>query len=246
LIGNRSMLWEWLERSDGNVVQQALRAVLSGTRTRPLQILLTVTVLLIALTAIARWRETQEPSGGQVPERTPVKRPTRLLVSATYSLIVAVLVGVIVVLWQWPAQPETTIFVDRTTNPALAQVAKDSGVLLTGGDMQLIQLRTRRPILINGGGLDGLPYALESGPAVERILRDVYAIDLFNPPDEARGRGAIPNQYNRAAWERFSGDQWQMIRRTYDVTQVMTPPGWSLALPVVIDDAGFVLYDLPD
>ena len=246
LIGNRSMLWEWLERSDGNVVQQALRAVLSGLRTRPLQILLTVTVLLIALTAIARWRETQEPSGGQVPERTPVKRPTRLLVSATYSLIVAVLVGVIVVLWQWPAQPETTIFVDRTTNPALAQVAKDSGVLLTGGDMQLIQLRTRRPILINGGGLDGLPYALESGPAVERILRDVYAIDLFNPPDEARGRGAIPNQYNRAAWERFSGDQWQMIRRTYDVTQVMTPPGWSLALPVVIDDAGFVLYDLPD
>ena len=246
LIGNRSMLWEWLERSDGNVVQQALRAVLSGLRTRPLQILLTVTVLLIALTAIARWRETQEPSGGQVPERTPVKRPTRLLVSATYNLIVAVLVGVIVVLWQWPAQPETTIFVDRTTNPALAQVAKDSGVLLTGGDMQLIQLRTRRPILINGGGLDGLPYALESGPAVERILRDVYAIDLFNPPDEARGRGAIPNQYNRAAWERFSGDQWQMIRRTYDVTQVMTPPGWSLALPVVIDDAGFVLYDLPD
>jgi hypothetical protein len=30
------------------------------------------------------------------------------------------------------------------------------------------------------------------------------------------------------------------------VTQVMTPPRWELALPVVVDDAGFVLYDLPD
>jgi len=26
----------------------------------------------------------------------------------------------------------------------------------------------------------------------------------------------------------------------------MTPPRWDLALPVVVDDAGFVLYDLPD
>jgi hypothetical protein len=202
--------------------------------------------LLIVVTASARRRQLQEPSSGQVPEPAAGTRPTRLLVSATYGLMVTVLIGVVILLWRWPVQPEATIFVDRTTNPALAQVAKDPGLLLTGGDMQLIQVRTRRPILINGGGLDGLPYALESGPALERILRDVYAIDLFNPPDEARGRGAIPNQYNRAAWERFSRDQWQTIRRTYDVTQVMTPPGWTLALPVVIDDAGFVLYDLRD
>jgi hypothetical protein len=244
LIGNRSMLWDWLERSDGNVVQQTLRNVLTGAETRPLQVLLTVTVLLIVVTAIVgRSATTQQPTGEQLPQPAAVARPIRLLMSTTYGLIVTVLAGVIVLLWQWP---EASIFVDRTTNPALGQVARDSGLLLTGGDMQLIQIRTRRPILINGGGLDGLPYALESGPAMERILRDVYAIDLFNPPDEARGRGAIPNQYNRAAWERFSRDQWQMIRRRYDVTQVMTPPGWSLALPVVLNDAGFVLYQLPD
>jgi hypothetical protein len=247
LIGNRSMLWDWIERSDGNVVQHALRNVLTGAETRPLQILLTVTVLLIVVTAIvARSATTQQPAGEELPQPATVARPTRLLMNATYGLIVTVLAGVIVLLWQWPAQPGASIFVDRTNNLALGQVAKDSGLLLTGGDIQLIQIRTRRPILINGGGLDGLPYALESGPALERILRDVYAIDLFNPPDEARGRGAIPNQYNQAAWERFSRDQWQMIRRTYAVTQVMTPPGWSLALPVVLNDAGFVLYELPD
>lgn len=246
VIGNRSMLWDWLERSDGNAVQQTLRIVLAGAETRPLQILLTVAVLLIVVTAIAGRHTPPGPTGEQLPQPAAVERPTRLFMRATYGLIVTVLAGVIVLLWQWPAQPEASIFVDRTTNPALGQVAKDPGLLLTGGDMQLIQIRTRRPILINGGGLDGLPYALESGPAVERILRDVYAIDLFNPPDEARGRGAIPNQYNRAAWERFSRDQWQMIRRTYSVTQVMTPPGWSLALPVALNDAGFVLYDLPD
>jgi hypothetical protein len=112
--------------------------------------------------------------------------------------------------------------------------------------MQLMQLRTRRPVLINGGGLDGLPYSLAAGPAIERILRDVYAIDLFNPPEEARGRGTIPNDANRVVWERFSVEQWRQIRRTYDVTQVVTAPGWTLALPVAAHDPGFVVYDIPD
>jgi hypothetical protein len=148
--------------------------------------------------------------------------------------------------WTCPPRPADAVFLDRTNNQALAKVAKGRGMLVTGGDIKLIQLRTRRPVLVDGGGLDGLPYALESGPALERILRDVYAIDLFNPPEEARGRGTIPNEVNRSVWERFSRDQWLLIRRTYDVTQVMTPPGWALALPVVAHDPGFVVYDVPD
>jgi len=91
-----------------------------------------------------------------------------------------------------------------------------------------------------------LPYALESGPALERVLRDVYAIDLLNPPEEARGLGAIPSEVNRVTWERFSPDRWQWIRRTYGVTQVLTPPGWVLALPTAVHDGGFVVYDIPE
>jgi hypothetical protein len=230
LIGNRSMLWEWFERNDGSVVHSALRTVMPATRTRPLQILLTVAVLLIVVTISSRRRA----------------RPARLLRGLARGSTVMLLLGATVLLWQWPPRPSDAIFLDRTTSRTFGQVAEGRGLLVTGGDMQLIQLRTRRPVLINGGGLDGLPYALESGPALERILRDVYAIDFFNPPEEARGRGAIPIEANRVAWERFSREQWRVIRRTYDVTQVMTPPGWVLALPVAAHDPGFVVYDVPD
>ena len=232
LISRRSMLWEWMGRPE------------SGTK--PPQILLTVALLLIVVTIVSRTRRAEERSGVPGPDFSAVAWPVRHLTNVARGSLLIVLLGAMVLLWQWPARPPHTIFVDRTTSPALAQVAKGSGLLLTGGDMQLIQIRTRRPVLINGGGLDGLPYALESGPALERILRDVYAIDLFNPPEEARGLGAIPNEVNLAAWQRFSPEQWRQIRHAYHVTQVMTPPRWELALPVVVDDAGFVLYDLPD
>jgi hypothetical protein len=232
LISRRSMFWEWIERPE------------SGTK--PLQILLTVALLLIVATIVSRTRAAGGRSGARGNDLSAVAWPVRQLTAAARGSLLIVLLGAMVLLWQWPARPPHTIFVDRTTSPALAQVAKGSGLLLTGGDMQLIQIRTRRPVLINGGGLDGLPYALESGPALERILRDVYAIDLFNPPEEARGLGAIPNEVNMTAWERFSPDRWRQIRHAYHVTQVMTPPRWQLALPVVVNDPGFVLYDVPE
>jgi hypothetical protein len=138
------------------------------------------------------------------------------------------------------------VYRDRTNSPAFAQVAEGSGLLLTGGDLHLVQLRTRRPVLLDGGGLDGLPYALEAGALFERILRDAYDIDLLNPPEEARGKGAIPNGVNQAAWEHFSLERWRRIRQTYRVTQVMTDPRWTLALPVAARDPAFTLYDIPD
>jgi hypothetical protein len=172
--------------------------------------------------------------------------PARLATALVRGGLVMILLGVTVLLWIWPPRNADAVFLDRTTNRAFAQMAEGRGLLVTGGEIQLVQLRTRRPVLIDSGALDGLPYALEGGPALERILRDVYAIDLFNPPDEARGRGAIPNEYNKAVWERFSREHWQRIRCLYDVTQVMTPPGWTLALPVAALDGGFIVYDIPD
>jgi hypothetical protein len=246
LLGNRSMLWEWFGQNDGSVLQSALQGVMPDRRTRPLQILLTVAVVLIVVTVSSRRRPARQVVNNEQPAPPAVALPARLLLGLARGGTLMLLLGATVLLWRWPPRPAHSVFLDRTTSQTFAQLAKGRGLLVTGGDMQLVQLRTRRPVLINGGGLDGLPYALESGPALERILRDVYAIDFFNPPEEARGLGAIPNEANRVAWERFSREHWGLIRRTYDVTQVITAPGWKLALPVAAHDPGFVVYDIPD
>ena len=74
------------------------------------------------------------------------------------------------------------------TSPRLPP--RQNGLLLTGGSLHLIQFRTRRPVLLDGGGLDALPYAPESGPEMQRVLLDVYGIDLLNPPPEAQYAGS--------------------------------------------------------
>ena len=119
-------------------------------------------------------------------------------------------------------------------------------MLLTAGDLHLMQMRTRRPVLIDGGGLDGLPYALSGARQTERILRDVYGLEFFHPPGEARGVGMIPPSVNRPIWEQYSTDRWREIRRAYNVNQVLTYNDWTLRLPLVAQNASYLLYEIPE
>jgi hypothetical protein len=239
-ISNRSMLWEL----DDGAQRSAIRSIILDSPTRPLQIVLTVSVLLVVIAAVFRWRAACE---SVVRRQAPAVTPSvRVVTALARSGVLVTLAAATFLLWQWPQRSAREVYSDWTNNSSLAVVAAGSGLLLTGGDLHLVQLRTRRPVLLDGGGLDGLPYALESGPAFERILRDVYAIDLHNPPEEARGKGVIPNGVNQATWERFTPERWRQIRHAYHVTQVMTTPHWTLALPVAARDGTFTLYDIPE
>jgi len=170
--------------------------------------------------------------------------PARVITDAGVIAIVAaaVIPGII----RAPSRTETATFRDRTNDGLFATAARARGMLLTGGDLHLAQLRTRRPVLIDGGGLDGLPYAIAGAPETERILQDVYSIDFFHPPPEAHGTGVIPSSFNKAVWERYSAERWQAIRRAYNVTQVLTYNNWSLRLPIVAQNGAYLLYEIPE
>jgi hypothetical protein len=118
-------------------------------------------------------------------------------------------------------------------------------MLLTSGSFHLVQLYTRRPVLIDGGALDTLMYAPESGPQMERILRGAYDIDFFSPPPDVRRSAWIPHSYNEPAWEGFTRQRWDEIRQTFHVTQVMTRASYALNLPIVQEDDRFKLYRIP-
>jgi len=137
-------------------------------------------------------------------------------------------------------------FRDWTNDHVFFLASRGEGPLLTGGDLFLVQLRTRRPVLLDGGTLDTLPYALESGPAVDRILRDVYGIDLADPPGDAWGGGGVPSRTNERIWRDFSIEKWRAIRRTYGVTQVLTYGGWQIQLPRAASNGSLTLYAIPD
>lgn len=161
-------------------------------------------------------------------------------------IVVAMAFVVVVLLPRSPLLSESrTDLRDTTPDPVLAVAATREGHLATAGDLSLVQLRTRRTVLIDGLTLDSLPYAIESGPTVDGILRMVYDMDLFAPPAAARRGGRIPNAPNRDAWERFDMARWQQIRERYDVRDVLTFGNWQLALPLVVSSPELRLYAIP-
>jgi hypothetical protein len=138
------------------------------------------------------------------------------------------------------------VFRDRTNDAVFFGAARAAGLIVSGGDAQLVQLRARRPVLIDAGALDTMMYAPASAPALDRVLRDVYGLDLFNPPAEARYGGRVPTRINRAVWEAYSLDRWRGIRRAFGVTDVITPGDWRLDLPSKVRGADWQLYVIPE
>jgi hypothetical protein len=243
LLGDRSLLWRVLPRE----VTAALEGTVMDDGLNPLRVMAIAALALVLCVFVYRGSGTRAVSVPRGTDTAGVPDPRRIL--AALTTVRTASLGVLI-LYAVPAlqstEPRALFFRDRTHDPVFAAAAAGEGLLLTGGALHLIQLRTRRPVLLDGGGLDGLAYALEAGPAMNRILRDVYAVDLLNPPEEGRWTGSIPPATNRRAWERYSRQKWHEIRRTYNVTQVLTQDDWVLDLPVLAQTQDLRLYQIPD
>jgi hypothetical protein len=136
---------------------------------------------------------------------------------------------------------------DATNDAFLGRVAESEGVLLTAGNLSLVQLRTRRPVLLDGGGLDGLNYAPGTAAVMARIVREVYGETLRAPSraiQRERPSALLPNS-GRVLWHGRSTDDWRRLADAFGFREILTPADWTLALPRVAGDADFALYAVP-
>ena len=220
LVGNRSGLWIF----DG--AHRALAAAVPPVA-RPNATNVVLIAMLLAIAAAWMRRQSSQ-------------MVTRLTYAATLLLMAASLA------LTWNLQrPRGFEMADRTNDVLFRVLSEGRGLLLTGGDLHLVQLRSRRPVLLDGGGLDALPYAVESAPEMDRILREVYGVDLLNPPEEARFRGSVPPEFTRTVWQSYTREQWQSLASRFGVRQVLTPGDWDLKLPVAVRNRTLTVYDIP-
>lgn len=138
-----------------------------------------------------------------------------------------------------------TVLVDWTNTEIIRIASMRRGILLTAGDMHLVQLATRRPVLIDGGGLDFFCYVPESGPRLNEIMRKVYGMDIFvPPPEQVRNCGVIP-MIHQQLWEQRTVEEWRQLRGNFGVTDIFTPATWNLQLPRIASGSGLYLYAIP-
>ena len=130
---------------------------------------------------------------------------------------------------------------DRSNDLVYAAAANRAGLLLTAADIHLIQLQTRRPVLFDGGALDGLPYIPEAVTQADTILRRVYGIDTFNDVPSS-DLGMLSPEAGKALWETRTAAEWDDIAREFGVTDILTYAEWRLHLPVITSSTDYILY----
>ena len=224
LAGESSMLWEFVEHHHHVRYASSLNT------------LLVISLAAAALLAGALWMRSH-------PSHPAPDRP--LVSHALYLSNVGLLALVALMTLYQHADRSGVHFSDRTNDVFFADTASGSGALLVAGDLHLMQLRTRRPILLDAGALDAMMYSLETGAAMQRMLREIYGLDLLNPPPDALGAGRIPALSHRATWEGFPPEKWRAIGREFGVTQVLTYEDWTLQLPLASHSRRLLLYDIP-
>ena len=227
LTADRSMLWEFLEHYHHVQYRSSFMS------------LHVIAIAAVALIAGAWKGRGQRPLDDDLSH---LFQPSRGL----YLPQLALLALAVLMTHYQHAERSGAHFNDRTNDVFFADIAARPGVLLVAGDLHLIQLRTRRPVLLDTGALDTVMYSLETGAAMQRMLRDIYGLDLFNPPPEAVGAGRIPALSHRVTWENYAPEKWQAIRREFGVTQVLAYGDWALQLPIASQSRRLLLYDIPE
>lgn len=99
--------------------------------------------------------------------------------------------------------------------------------------------------MLNGATLNQIPYAPESAPEIDRILRDVYGVDLRNPHAPISPWGLQPGA-GTDLWATRSVPEWRRLGRDYGVTDVLCFKDVPLPLPIVASETRMVLYAIPD
>lgn len=168
-----------------------------------------------------------------------VARPLRGLLGLLLGLLGA---SAGVDAWE-AAQLRSARLASQASDALFARAAAEPGVLVTASDLTRIQVRTRRPVLLHGYNLNVLPYVLESGPAMEAALRQVYGLSLFRPPGIRTG--GMDSEDGRVTFEERSQAEWVRLAPQFQLTQVLTPKNWALDLPMVAENEQYRLWQIP-
>ncbi len=132
-------------------------------------------------------------------------------------------------------------FSDKKDTAFWSRISQDKGMLLTSYDLNLVQLKSRRPVLLDIASVDGLPYAPQSGPFMNEILRDLYQADLLKTPKDDE-EPFIDEQALQISWESRTATEWHALAKKYSFTQILTNAEWHLQLPIEVQNDDYILY----
>ncbi len=131
-------------------------------------------------------------------------------------------------------------------DPLFAALSRGEGLVLTASRIPLVQLQTRRGVLLYGAAVNQITYVPASAPAINEILREVYGEDLLRPRPTGWERcgGLMPGS-GRKLWAERTPEEWLKLARRFGFTDVVTYADWTLQLPRVALDKRYAVFHIP-
>ena len=173
-----------------------------------------------------------------------IKNTMAVVLKGITLLIVVLIMGVVIKnIYNNRHRFSDALHDDWVHDAFFQEVAHGEGLLLTAPGIDLIQLRTRRPLLLNSESIDILVYTPEIGPEFNRMLRQIYGVDLFTNESCS---SIPPPEISKLLWEGRSIEEWRTIKEEFEVYDIITYSDWTLPLPITAHNGQFILYHIPD
>jgi hypothetical protein len=131
-------------------------------------------------------------------------------------------------------------------DPVFTALSRHQGLVLTSGRIPLVQLQSRRGVLLYGAAMNQITYVPASAPKINEILQQIYGEDLLRPrPSHWVACGGLLPESARELWANRSPEEWQELSRRFGFTDVVTYATWSLKLPLVATGKRYAVFHVP-
>lgn len=125
----------------------------------------------------------------------------------------------------------------NSTDDLIIQKDQSSKLFIVGPGVEYLQMRTRKPLLVDLFQLDGFSYLIDTWGNLEAVMNDIYRIDL-----RSRGSGDVASI--RTVFESRATQAWQDLGKKYSAERVVVLKTWKLKLPLLAESSSFRLYSL--
>ena len=120
---------------------------------------------------------------------------------------------------------------------------KIEGYVLTNSSSSKDTLRKGlKPVLLNPGIIDGVPYFPKTAGRLAKIIEEIYGIPYANPPLELRNNASISNDIIKLNFEKYSKEKWQQISRKFKISAIIIPVNWNIDLVPLAKNNNFAFY----
>ena len=120
----------------------------------------------------------------------------------------------------------------------------ESDAMLVGDNFgAFVQARTGHPVMAQWMTGAYSIYTPQMGPPIQKMFREIYGIAYGESPED--GRLQQPETWQRA-WSQREPEAWQSLGRAYGFRYIIAPPFVEPKLPLVLEEEGLALYEIPD